>query len=54
MSTDGEEVRPFDPKVFRERLEAIIPSKPDAVTVSLLNSFSNPAQYVRRAQPTFK
>ena len=44
ISTEGEEVYPFDAGVFEESLKSIIPHKPDAITVSLLNSFANAAQ----------
>ena len=44
ISTDGKEIYPFDPKAFEERLKRILPYKPDAITVSLLNSFANPTQ----------
>ncbi|KAI9735145.1 MAG: hypothetical protein M1834_001733 [Cirrosporium novae-zelandiae] len=41
IGSDGVEVRPFDADVFTKRLEAIISAKPEAITVSLLNSFAN-------------
>ncbi|KIJ53509.1 hypothetical protein M422DRAFT_241749 [Sphaerobolus stellatus SS14] len=45
ISTSGEEVKPFDSEVFISRLQAIknLPddSKPEAITVSLINSFAN-------------
>ncbi|KAF7327797.1 putative hydantoin utilization protein [Mycena kentingensis (nom. inval.)] len=43
MSTDGNEVRPFDAEVFKERLKALVGQKPEAITVSLINAFANPA-----------
>ena len=44
ISTDGKEIYKFDPAVFEERLRRVAAYKPDAITVSLLNSFANPAQ----------
>ncbi len=44
MAIDGEEIRVFDEKLFRDRLKSIITQKPDAITVSLMNSFANPKQ----------
>ncbi|KAJ3343233.1 hypothetical protein HDU93_009217 [Gonapodya sp. JEL0774] len=43
IATDGTEVAPFDRAVFLERLKPLIAQKPDAITVSLLNSFANGA-----------
>ena len=43
LATDGSEVHPFDEDVFAERLRPIIDQKPDAVTISLINAFANPA-----------
>lgn len=42
IATDGSEVYPFDAKAFTERLHRIEPLRPDAITVSLQNSFANP------------
>ena len=42
LSTEGKEIRVFDEKLFKERLQAVAESKPDAVTISLINSFANP------------
>ena len=42
LAADGTEVRPFNEAVFRERLERIKVQKPEAVTISLLNSYANP------------
>lgn len=42
LATDGTEVRPFDEAIFEERFRPIVEQKPDAVTVSLMNSFANP------------
>ena len=42
LSTEGKEIRVFDKEVFKDRLQAIVDSKPDAVTISLINSFANP------------
>ncbi|KXS09711.1 hypothetical protein M427DRAFT_49201 [Gonapodya prolifera JEL478] len=43
IATDGSIVTEFDKKVLVERLQPLIDEKPDAITVSLLNSFANPA-----------
>ena len=43
LATDGTEVRPFNEAVFEERFRPIVKEKPDAVTISLINSFANPA-----------
>ncbi|KAJ7127119.1 Hydantoinase/oxoprolinase-domain-containing protein [Mycena epipterygia] len=43
MSTDGTEVRPFDAALFAERLQSLVIQKPETITVSLMNSFANPA-----------
>ncbi|KAJ7178558.1 5-oxoprolinase [Mycena crocata] len=43
MATDGTEVRPFDAALFAERLQSLVVLKPEAITVSLMNSFSNPS-----------
>ena len=43
LAADGEEVRPFDEEAFRERLRPIVWQKPDAVTISLMNSYANPS-----------
>ena len=42
LAANGEEVRPFDGEAFRERFRKIVAHKPDAVTISLLNSYANP------------
>lgn len=42
LATDGTEVRTFDEAIFEERFRPIVEQKPDAVTVSLMNSFANP------------
>jgi 5-oxoprolinase (ATP-hydrolysing) len=44
MATDGTEVRPFDADVFAQRLQTLVVQKPEAITVSLMNSFANPSQ----------
>ena len=44
IATDGQEIRKFDEAVFTKRLESLVWQKPDAITVSLLNSFANAAQ----------
>jgi N-methylhydantoinase A/oxoprolinase/acetone carboxylase beta subunit len=44
MATDGTEVRPFDVALFTERLQSLVVQKPEAITVSLMNSFANPSQ----------
>lgn len=44
IATDGTEVTPFDEGVFIERLRKIAMASPDAVTISLINSFANPSQ----------
>lgn len=42
LASDGKVVREFERDVFLERLRAIVDQKPDAVTISLINSFANP------------
>lgn len=42
LATDGTEVRTFDEAIFEERFRLIVKEKPDAVTISLINSFANP------------
>jgi hypothetical protein len=37
-------VREFDEELFIQRIKPILEDKPDAITVSLLNSFANPSQ----------
>ena len=44
ISIDGKEIYKFDSDVFEERLRRVAAYKPDTITVSLLNSFANPAQ----------
>lgn len=51
ISTSGEEIRPFDEALLIERLQHLknLPDerKPEAITVSLINSFANPEHEVR-------
>ena len=42
LATDGTEIRPFDEVIFAERFLPVAKAKPDAVTISLINSFANP------------
>ena len=42
LATDGTEVGQFDEVIFEERFRPIAKEKPDAVTISLINSFANP------------
>lgn len=42
LGTDGTQVRKFDEMTFEERFRPIVDEKPDAVTISLINSFANP------------
>ena len=42
LATDGTEIRTFDEAIFEERFWPIVKEKPDAVTISLMNSFANP------------
>lgn len=42
LSTDGSEVRKFDEAAFEQRFWPIVKERPDAVTISLINSFANP------------
>lgn len=49
LATDGTEVRTFDEKLFETRLGPIVDQEPDSVTISLMNSFANPA-HERKAQ----
>ena len=49
LSTNGQEVRPFDEFTFAKRLKGIVAQAPDAFTISLMNSFANPA-HERMAQ----
>lgn len=44
VAVDGKEVRKFNEQVFEERLESLVAEKPDAFTVSLINSFANDTQ----------
>lgn len=46
IASDGTEIRVFDEEVFIQRLEPVIAQKPDAITVSLLNSCAHGTQYV--------
>ncbi|KAJ7274998.1 Hydantoinase/oxoprolinase-domain-containing protein [Mycena rebaudengoi] len=43
IGIDGVEVRPFDHDGFRRRLQALKVKKPEAITVSFINSFANSA-----------
>ncbi|KAK9782804.1 putative 5-oxoprolinase [Seiridium cardinale] len=43
ISTEGVEVRSFDEQLFIKRIQPILNDKPDAITISLLNSFANPS-----------
>ncbi|KAI0035796.1 Hydantoinase/oxoprolinase-domain-containing protein [Vararia minispora EC-137] len=43
IATDGTEVRPLDGVLLRERLAPLKASLPESITVSLINSFANPA-----------
>ncbi|KAL8940203.1 MAG: hypothetical protein Q9211_002390 [Gyalolechia sp. 1 TL-2023] len=43
LASDGSEIRVFDRNLFKERLQTTLKQKPDAVTISLMNSFANPA-----------
>ena len=42
IASDGTQVRNFDETVFRKRFGHVVKQKPDAVTISLINSFANP------------
>ena len=42
LATNGTEIRPFDEVIFEERFQPVAKAKPDAVTISLINSFANP------------
>ncbi|KAI4289321.1 MAG: hypothetical protein L6R35_001421, partial [Caloplaca aegaea] len=42
LASNGDVIREFDKHLFGERLSAIIDQKPDAITISLINSFANP------------
>lgn len=44
IATDGTEVTQFDEGAFVERLRTVAKASPDAVTISLINSFANPSQ----------
>ena len=46
LATDGTEVRTFDEAIFEERFRPIVKEKPDAVTISLMNSFANPVHEI--------
>ena len=46
LATDGSEIRRFDEVAFAERLAPIVEASPDAVTISLINSFANPAHEI--------
>ena len=43
LDPSGGEIRPFDDEIFKARLRRIIKHKPDAVTISLMNSYANPS-----------
>ena len=43
LASDGSVVREFDKGVFAERFRRVAIQKPDAITISLMNSFANPA-----------
>ena len=47
IATDGSEVQEFDEALFRKRLRPLLTQKPHAVTICLINSFSNPAHEQR-------
>lgn len=49
LATDGSEVRAFDEGIFEERLGRLLDQRPDAVTISLINSFANP-EHERKAR----
>lgn len=49
LGTDGTEVRNFDEEVFEERLGHLVDQRPDAVTISLINSFAN-SEHERKAR----
>ncbi|KAI4088076.1 MAG: hypothetical protein LQ344_006338 [Seirophora lacunosa] len=42
LASNGDVVREFDKDLFLGRLRPIVDQKPDAVTISLINSFANP------------
>ena len=42
LSSDGSVVREFDQKTFKDRLQLLVKHRPDAITISLINSFANP------------
>ncbi len=44
IATDGEVIRKFNAELFTERLQSLVVQKPDAITVSLMNSFANTIQ----------
>ena len=44
IAIDGKEIRKFDEQLFEKRLRTIASEKPDAITVSLINSFVNDEQ----------
>ncbi|KAJ6631083.1 Hydantoinase/oxoprolinase-domain-containing protein [Mycena sp. CBHHK59/15] len=41
IAIDGTEIRPFDEERFRERIQTLKDKKPEAITVSFINSFAN-------------
>ncbi|KAJ7755337.1 Hydantoinase/oxoprolinase-domain-containing protein [Mycena maculata] len=41
IAIDGSEVRPFDEEGFRSRIQVLKNKKPEAITVSFINSFAN-------------
>lgn len=42
LASDGSEIREFTKHLFQDRMQPIVKQKPDAVTISLINSFANP------------
>lgn len=50
MNTKGLEIKPFDAPLLRQRLQSLLRYKPDAITVSLMNSFANAAHEVEAAE----
>lgn len=41
INTKGQVIKPFDAPLLRERIRSLAKHKPDAITISLVNSFAN-------------
>ena len=46
IDTKGQIIKLLDASLLRERLRSLIKYKPDAITISLINSFADPAHEI--------